>query len=251
MAKDVPVKTAKKTLDLIETIGRLGGATFSDVMNEMSMPKSTAHDYLHTLLDLGYIIEENGQYFLATKFLELGENRRRRMKIYRSAQPEIRRLADQTGEHASLMIEENGTGILLDTAVGEHALQLEVFPGQRMPLSTTAAGKVILAYLSDEYVETTLNQRGTPAPTQSSITDREELYDELEEIREQRYATDHEERIEGVRSIGVPIICGGTIRGAISIGGPVQRLTDDRIANELPTMLLETANVIEVNFTHS
>lgn len=251
MAQDVPVKTAKKTLELIETIGRLDGATFADVMTEMSMPKSTAHDYLQTLLELGYIIEENDRYYLATKFMELGEKRRRRMKIYRSARPEIRKLAEETGEHASLMIEENGVGVLLDTAVGEHALQLEVFPGQRLPLTTTAPGKVILAYLPDERVETILDERGIPAPTPNSITDRDRLYDELEQIRDQRYATDHEERIEGVRSIAVPILCGNTIRGAISVGGPVQRLTDDRMAEELPTMLLETANVVEVNYVHA
>lgn len=251
MAQSVPVKTAQKTLELIETIGRLDGATFADVMNEMSMPKSSAHDYLQTLLELGYIVEEDGQYFLATKFMELGEKRRRRMKIYRSAHPEIQKLAETTGEHASLMIEENGLGVLLDTAVGEHALQLEVFPGQRLPLTTAAPGKAILAYLPDEYVETILDEHGIPAVTESSITGRDELYDELAAIREQGYATDHGERIEGVRSIGVPIICGDTVRGAISIGGPVQRLTDDRIADELPTMLLETANVVEVNYIHS
>lgn len=251
MGDDVQVKTAKKTLELIETIGRLNGATFSDVMDEMKMPKSTAHDYLHTLLDLGYIVEDDGKYYLATKFLELGEKRRRKMKIYRSARPEIRKLAEKTGEHASLMIEENGMGVLLDTAVGEHALQLKVFPGQRLPLSTTAPGKVILAYLPDDRVETILDEHGTPAATQNSITDRDMLYDELENIRKQRYATDHEERIEGVRTIAVPIICGNTMRGAISVGGPVQRLTDDRMADELPTMLLETANVIEVNYTHA
>lgn len=251
MTQDVPVKTAKKTLELIEMIGALDGATFADVMNEMSMPKSTAHDYLQTLLELGYIIEDNGQYYLATKFMELGEKRRRRMKIYRSARPQIRKLAEETGEHASLMIEENGLGVLLDTAVGEHALQLEVFPGQRLPLTTTSPGKAILAHLPDEYVETILDEHGTPAPTENSITDRDRLYEELESVRERGYATDHEERIEGVRSIGVPIICGGTVRGAISVGGPVQRLTDDRMADELPTMLLETANVVEVNYTHS
>ena len=251
MPQDVPVKTARKTLELIEMISGANGATFADVMNEMSMPKSTAHDYLQTLLKLGYIIEDDGQYYLATKFMELGEKRRRRMRIYRSARPEIRKLAENTGEHASLMIEENGLGVLLDTAVGEHALQLEVFPGQRLPLTTTAPGKVLLAYLPDEYVESILDERGISAPTQNSITDRDELYEELETIREQRYATDHEERIEGVRTVAVPIICRNTIRGAISVGGPVQRLTDDRMAEELPTMLLETANVIEVNYVHA
>lgn len=251
MSHGIRVKTAKKTLELIETIGRLDGATFSEIMEEMGMPKSTVHDYLHTLLELGYIIEEDEQYYLATKFLKLGEKRRRRMKIFQSARPEIRKLAEETGEHASLMIEENGIGILLDTATGEHALQLKVHPGQRLPLSTTAPGKVILAHLPEERVAEILDEHGTPAATPNSITDRETLYDELETIREQGYATAHEERVEGVRSIAVPIICHGTVRGAISVGGPVQRLTDDRMNDELPTLLLETANVIEVNYSHA
>lgn len=251
MTYDVQVKTAKKTLELIEMIGRFDGAGFSDVMDEMGMPKSTAHDYLRTLLELGYIIEEDGEYYLSTRFLELGEKRRRKMAIYQSARPEIDKLAEETGEHASLMIEENGVGVLLATATGEHALQLQVFPGQRLSMSTTAPGKVILAHLSDDRVTAILDEHGTPAATSNSITDRDRLRSELEEIRERGYATDHEERVEGVRSIAAPVVCNGRVRGAISIGGPVQRLTDDRMADELPTMLLETANVVEVNYTHS
>ncbi|MFC6719793.1 IclR family transcriptional regulator [Natrialbaceae archaeon GCM10025810] len=251
MTQDVPVKTAKKTLELIETIDHLNGASFMEVMNEMKMPKSTVHDYLQTLLELGYVIEEGGQYYLGTKFLELGERRRRRMKIYQAAEPEIQKLATETGEHSSLMIEENGIGVLLATATGEHALQLEVYPGQRLPLSTSAPGKAILAHLPEEQVEEILDEHGTPAVTPNSITNREVLYEEFRTIRDRGYATDHGERVEGVRAIAVPIISNGTVHGAVGIGGPVQRLTDDRMADELPTLLLETANVIEVNYKYS
>ncbi|WP_265112069.1 IclR family transcriptional regulator [Halosolutus halophilus] len=251
MGQDVSVNTAKRTLDLLEHVGRYDGVTFSEVMEAMDMPKSTAHDYLQTLLTLGYLIESDGKYHLSTKFLDLGEQRRRDMAIYQAARPNIRKLARETGEHSSLMIEENGRGVLLDTAIGDEAVSLNVRPGQRLPLTTTAPGKAILAHLPDQRIEDILDKHGLPIATPNTIIDREDLFDELDSIEQRGYALDLEEHVEGIRSIGAPIVVRGTVVGAIGLGGPVRRFSDERLADEFPELLLEAANVIEVNYLHS
>ncbi|MFC6719852.1 IclR family transcriptional regulator [Natrialbaceae archaeon GCM10025810] len=251
MGQGVSVNTAKRTLDLLEHVGRCDGVTFSEVMEAMEMPKSTAHDYLQTLLMLGYLIESDGKYYLSTKFLELGEQRRRDMAVYKAARPNIRKLARETGEHSTLMIEENGYGVLLDAATGDEAVSLNVRPGQRLPLTTTAPGKAILAHLPDQRIDDILDERGLPVATSNTIIDREDLLDDLETIEQRGYALDLEEQVEGVRSIGVPLVVRGTVVGAIGLGGPVRRFSDERLADEFPELLLEAANVIEVNYMHS
>lgn len=236
---------------MLEIIDDLQGGTLGEITEAAALPKSTTHDYLQTLRQLGYLIAEDGEYNLSTKFLELGEKRRRRMEIYQPARPEIERLAHETGEHASLLVEENGVGVLLDHEAGDDALRLDLFVGQRYPLPVTAPGKAILAHLSAERTASILDECEIPAATQNTITDRDRLYRELEDIREKGYAVDDEEHVQGVRAVSTPIICRKTVLGAITIGGPVQRLTDDRIADELPTKLRESANIIEVNYVHS
>lgn len=251
MSHSVQVKTAGKTVRILEVIHEIAGGTLGEISEAMAMPESTTHDYLRTLRQLGYVVEDDGEYALSTKFLELGEKRRRRMKIYRSARPEIERLAEESGEHASLLIEENGAGVLLDYEAGNDALHLDLVVGERYPLPVTAPGKAILAHFSAERTASILDEHEIPAATQNTITDRDRLYRELEDIREKEYAVDDEEHIEGVRAVSTPIICRNTVVGAITIGGPVQRLTDERIADELPTKLRESANIIEVNYIHS
>ncbi|MFP9191461.1 IclR family transcriptional regulator [Natrialbaceae archaeon A-CW1-1] len=251
MNDSVPVKTAKTTLEFVEVVAALDGATFAEITEAVDMPKSTAYDYLQTLLQTGYLIEENGEYVISTKFLELGESRRQRMKIFQSAKPEIEQLAEETGEHASLMIEENGLGVLLYIATGENALQLDAYGGQRFPLSTTAPGKAILAHLPRDQVDRIVEEHGMPPVTANTITDRETLYEELGSIRDLGYATDLQERIDGVNAVSAPILSKGQIQGAITVGGPAHRIVGDVLEEELPSMLLRTANVIQVNITYS
>jgi len=62
-----------------------------------------------------------------------------------------------------------------------------------------------LAFRPREEVEAILDEHGMPAATDNSITDRETFLEELDEIREQRYAVDREEGLPGLRCIAVPI----------------------------------------------
>lgn len=251
MSSTIQVKTAVKALEIIEVIDELNGCVIEEVMEAMDMAKSTTYDHLLTLRNLGYVIKTGEEYYLSTKFLELGEKRRRRMRIYQSSRPEIEKLAEKTGEHAGLTIEENDVGVLLALETGEDALQLSFHAGKRFPLPVTAPGKAILANLPEERTESILAEYGIPAATRNTITDHAHFSEELKTIREQGYAIDNEEHVLGVRAISVPVICQGEVLGAITIGGPVQRLTDERMANKFPPMILEAANVIEVNYIHS
>lgn len=251
MYMETPVKTSRVTFELIETIATLDGAGLTELTEYMDLPQSTVHDHLQTLERLGYLVKENGKYEIGTRFLELGKARQKRMEIYQQAKPEIENIAKETGEHASLMIEEDGLGVLLNIAKGENAVNINAHAGMRMPLTTTAPGKAILAHLPTDTVETYLDEHGMPAVTENTITSRDELFDELSEIQERRYAIDVEERIKGVCAVAVPILRNQTIQGAISVGGPVNRMSLERLEDDLSNMLLQSANVIQVNLTYS
>lgn len=128
------------------------------------------------------------------------------MKLYRVAASELQKLADQTGEHANLMIEKHGQGIFLYKVKGEDAVELDTYTGMRVDLQTTALGKAILAHLPETRIDEILNMHGLPRITENTVTDPAELKSELAEICERGYATDDEERVKGVRCVGVPIL---------------------------------------------
>ncbi len=252
MSKTVPIKAAKNTLAIVEVLRELDGAGVSEVATRLDMPTSTVHDHLRTLEQEEYLIKEGTEYHVGTRFLELGDQARSRKKVFTVARPEIDELAEMTGEHANLMIEEHGLGVFLYRARGTDAVQLDTHDGMRVPLQTTALGKSIMAHRPRAEVEAILDRHGMPEVTESTITDREELFAALEEIRERGYAIDDEERVMGMRCVAAPIVDEeGRAIAAVSVSAPKSRMQNEQFTDEVPERILRSANVIEVNLTYS
>ena len=247
-----PIKAAKTSFEIVETLRELNGGGVSEVAERLDKPTSTVHDYLRTLEADEYIVKEEGTYYVGTRFLQLGEQARARKEPFAIARPEVDDLADQTGEHANLMIEEHGLGVFLYKARGDKAVQLDTHAGMRVPLQTAALGKSIMAHRPREEVEAIIDRHGLPRVTENTITDRDELFDELEGIRERGYAYDDAERVKGMRCVAAPITDDdGRAIAAVSVSGPESRMREDHFTQEIPELVLRTSNVIEVNLTYS
>lgn len=248
---DVPVKATRVSLDVVDKLRELDGAGVTEVANELDLPRSTAHDHLRTLEELELVINEDGTYKIGTRFLEFGGYARQRMKVFDVAKPKLQELAEETGEHSNLMIEEHGWGVFLYKTEGENAVTLDTYNGYRVHLQTTALGKAMMAHMDEEQVRGILERHGLPSITDQTVTDEDELFEQLEEIRERGYAIDREERVHGMRCIAAPLCNGDEVLGAISISGPKSRMQGDRFETEIPQQVLRTANVIEVNMTYA
>jgi DNA-binding IclR family transcriptional regulator len=96
--------------------------------------------------------------------------------------------------------------------------------GTRAPVHSTAVGKTLLAFQSDEELER-IFAHGLPQSTPNTITDPKALRRELATVRARNYAVDDEESEIGLRAIAAPIrIDSGNVVAAISIAGPVHRM---------------------------
>lgn len=255
MPTTVPIQAAERTLKIVEILSRSDGLTISELASTLDIPKSTVYDYLQTLVELEYIVHHDDGYRLGTKLLGVGARRRLQYELFKTAKPELKRLADETGEHATLMIEEHGMGILLHTVMGSNAVEVVAHDGTRTYLHTTAPGKAILANLSPELTEQILKSygdNGLPGYASQTITSKSDLLEELEITRERGYALDENEAIDGMRGLGVPIIRrdNDSVAGAVSIYAPLNRSTSDEFEEEIPELLLQAANVIELNLSY-
>jgi DNA-binding IclR family transcriptional regulator len=248
MGANKPIQSVRNTFQIAETLAKLGGSSVTELADHVDMPKSTAHDYLRTMDEEGYVKTENGEYKLSYRFLDLGGKIRKRDKLYSVGRTELRKLADEVNEMASLVIEEQGQAVALHT---EHAGSLRgptAHTGGRAYLHAPAAGKAILAHTPEKRREEILKEHGLPEITENTITNRETLNEELSMIREQGYAIDQEEVFLGVRGLATIIKNKreGAVEGAISIYGP----TGGTDIDELRDRLFQAANVIEVNMTY-
>ena len=256
MKVSVPINAAKQTMEIIDILGSSNGLTLSELATDLDMPRSTVHDYLQTLMKLDYVEHHENGYHLSTHILEIGTRRRLQMEIYRTAKSELIQLADETEEHVTLVTEEHGMGVLLDTVMGAKAVEVFANDGTRTYLHTTAPGKAILAHMPEERRNAILdsyNGDDLPAFTNKTLTDREELFDEFEDIRDRGYAFDRNEALDGMQGVGAPIIRRNknTVVGAVSVYAPQNRITVEEFEKEISELLLQTTNVIEINLTYS
>lgn len=246
------VKTARTTFAILEELKRRNEATVTELTDAFDLSKSSVHNYLSTLEADGYVAREGNSYRVALRLLDLGGHARRTERIYDVAKDEVTALAEETGELANLLVEEHGRGVYLHRAHGEDAVKTDSYIGQRVHLHNTALGNAILAHLSSDRVDEIVDRHGLPATTENTITDRAELADELERVRETGVAFDDEARVKGLRCVAVPIVNNNdTVEGAISVSGPTSRFQNPRFREELPANLKSVANVIELNITYT
>ena len=246
-----PVKTVEKSFEIIEFLKENNGGTLNEIAEELGVAKSTAHRHLETLQSLHLAIREGNVYHPSLRFLEIGEYTQNRKKAFRMAEPKVQELAAETEERAQFIVEEHGIAVYVHRAIGEHAVQTDPGIGKRAPIHATAAGKAILAYLPEEYATQILEQYGQTKLTEYTITDRSDLFAELDRIREQQYSHNNQEMIEGLRAVGVPVLKdGGSVMGAFSVSGPTHRMKGDWFEQDLPDLMLGVANELELNLTH-
>lgn len=243
-----PVETVETAIALLETIKRLDGARLTEVVAEHDLAKSTVRRHLKTLERNGYLVTEGKEYDVALRFLDYGIFARNNSSLYHAARSKVDELAEETGERVWCMSEENGLVTNLCTASGKKSVRTTARVGARTYLHQIAGGKAILARLPEERVETIVDRRGLPAKTERTITDRDELHEELAEIRERGIAYNRQESINGLHAVAAPIVReGSTPIGSISISGPANRMKGTYFEETLPDLLLGTTNEIELN----
>ena len=235
---------------IIEALLDLDGATVTELSAELGIAKSTIHQHLATLLELGYAIKEGNEYNVGLRFLTIGEYAKKRNEAAALVEPMVEGLADETGERTQFFVEEHGRVIYLHTATGERAVRANRQTGEIRYIHSSAGGKAILSRMPRERIEGILDTHGLPAETDRTITDRETLFEELETIREQGYSVNKEESITGLWAIGVPAVVDGDVVGAFSVSGPRHRLENSELHGELPDLLLAAANELEIKLQY-
>ncbi len=246
------VKSTQTTFRIIEALEANDGARVTELATDLGLAKSTVHQQLSALVELGYVIQEDSQYQLGLAFLDLGEYVRTRKRAYTLSEPLVEELAAETGERAQFFAEEHGRAIYIHTKQGEHAVKADRRVGKQRYLHSSAGGKAILAHLPEARIEEVIDRWGLPQETDNTHADRESLFADLAEIHERGYSMNKAESISGLWSIGVPVMGpDGMPVGSFSISGPRHRMKAEQFHDETVDLLLGTANELELNIQYS
>ena len=246
------VKSVDHSCEIIDILRQSGGTTVSELASKIDLSPGSVHTHLSTLKAHNLVVQDEQLYRLGPQFLILGEHVRNNDRIYQSAKEAVEELAEATGECAHLIIEHRGCVFALYEAFGDNAIGEDYHARKREEslkhLHCTASGKAMLSQFPRERVDSIIDEHGMDQITTKTITDREELFDRLDRIRDRGFALNDEEQIIGIRAVGAPIMrTDGTVDGAISVSGPTSRLKSDRFREDIPEKVLYATNVAEVN----
>ncbi|PHQ40186.1 hypothetical protein DJ69_02205 [Halorubrum persicum] len=232
--------TTEQAIRLLDAVRRANGATISDLLSEFDISRSALYTHLNTLSDSGLVIRENGRYWVGIRSKEFSVAAETRKPSYQHVKNEIQYLENEFEAETEFLIEEAGRiNVIYHSENIDHNRV-------RLYAHNTAAGKAILADLPDQRVHEILDEHGLPQETENTITAKDELFDELEVISERGYAYNNNECFDGYHGIGATVGgIDGSILGAVTLGGPIYRIPENRLKNELVDALQNTTNEIE------
>lgn len=240
------VGAVDNTCRIIGVLHESNGARVTDLAHRLDLSKGAVHTHLATLRKNGFVVQDGQLYHLSLRFLDISEEVKNNTVVYRASKDKLNRLAEETDTRVQLVVEEFGTGVVLAIARGEHAVAPPTRIGKRDYLHCVASGKAILAHLPTERVAEIIDRHGLPKRTKNTITDPETLFDELDDIGSRGIAFNDEEKIQGLRAIGAPILgTNGEVLGAISASGSTSGMKGERYERDIPDLVSNVASTIE------
>jgi len=197
-----------------------------EVATKLEMAKSSAHDLMASLAKLGFLNKtEDSRYRLRWRLVTLSETLLATTELRKEAHPILEELAGQYQETIHLAVLDDTQAIYVDKLEGRQAVRVELTSlGARLYAHCSALGKVLLAYSSEEEVRRIIQTAGLPRFTPNTITDEEELQQNLIKIRKQGFAYDMEEILPDLCCVAAPIYNPrGHVIAAISMSIPAYR----------------------------
>ena len=119
--------------------------------------------------------------------------------------PYITELSRQTGETIDVSEMQKSKTVFVDQVIGSARLNIVSAIGEAFPLHCLASGKAMLSTLSEAELKKRMGRKPLERHTASTITNMDELVADLAKVRKTYVAFDHEEHLEGVSAVGVPL----------------------------------------------
>jgi IclR family acetate operon transcriptional repressor len=231
------VQSVHRALDLVEVVAARGGElTLGEIAASTKVPLPTVHRLLRTLVDRGYMRQvPNRRYALGFRLVPLGATAS--SMVGTDTEAVLGRLVDELGETANLAVLSGSRAEYVAQVPGRHTMRMFTEVGRQVDLHCTGVGKALLAQLDDERVRELVRRVGLHRQTEHTLVTEADLLADLGRVRERGYALDEQEQEAGVRCVAVPAGPEPFSWMAVSVSGPVTRMTDELVDRAVPLLV--------------
>jgi len=237
------IQSVTNALELLEEFrGEEAELGVTELSKRLGLHKNNVFRLLATLESRGYM-EQNkvtGNYRLGLNVLELGQVFIRQMGLLKMARPVLEEISSKCNETAYLGVIREDRVVYVDVVEALRPVRVVSRMGVGLPVYCTAIGKAQIAFESADELEAIFSGKELEQYTPKTIVGLDELFKELEVVRQKGYALDDEEFDDGIRCVGVPVrdYTRRVIAG-LSLSGPAYRFTDERLEKEVIPMAVD------------
>ena len=240
------IQSIARAVRILEVISECNeGYKLKDISERMGLQNTTVHNILSTLCQLGLAKQTGTGYCLGPKTLQLGSRYLDSLSLYESAYPLVKDLVTTFNE-SFFIVSLNGHEFTFLIKIDcTHNVKTTRVGADKSASHATAVGKVLLSSFSGSELDEFIKENILFEPfTKNTITTREELIRELDEIREVGYALDREETEAGLYCVAAPIYDHHRhIIASLGVSMPIQRFSAD-LLEQIRNKMLEYAGQI-------
>ncbi len=240
-----PNQSLAKALLILDTFN-IGQTEWGvrELSRELEINPATIYRILTTLTNAGYLEQDQDtqRYSLGPKVLRLANLYLHQNPLPETAQKVFESFADRFQYNFYLGTLVNFQLVYLAVFDGRGPIKIVVETGGVISLHSTALGKVLLSFQSDEFIRQFMEAVPLVGYTPRTIKDKAVLWEQIQKIREQKYAINDGEHYDEVGAIGVPVYDKqNRVKLAVSLAYPRHLMHEKRINIE---SLVDLANQV-------
>ncbi len=233
-------QSLKKGIETLKFLASRKSVGVTELADELKVNKSTAFRILDTFLEAG-MVEKNNEtlkYKLGPAILALSEQYYKNFNIIALAKPIMEKLAADIRESVHLCVCSNSRAVIIEQIMSDSRLVVNAKIGNSEPLHCSSVGKCLLAFASADTRANMIEGIDFEVFTEKTISSKETLISELENVRRKGYAVDDGELSPDIKCVAVPV---KDERGAcvysLGASGAKSRMTQEKIDRIVPLLL--------------
>ena len=242
------IYSLEKGLSLLSLFSQRGPQlSLSELGKAADMGLGTATRYVQTLMELGYLHRDplTKKYRLAPKILSLGFSLLKDMDLRDRVTPYLSEINREFGVGAQCAILDESEIVYVERFRARALVALDLTVGSRIPAYCTALGRAILAFMDPNAMKRIVEKMEMVSLTPYTITNKKDLFRELDLTRKRGYAVNIQELVMGQVGLAAPIFQGALVEGAFGFTSP--HLLDDKdLAATLIERMLKIAEKVSI-----
>jgi IclR family pca regulon transcriptional regulator len=246
------VKSLDRGLAVIRAFSEESSAmTLSDVARKTGLTRASARRFLHTLQALGYASSDGRFFRLEPRVLDLGYSYLSSLPVWGVAEQHMVPLVEALHESSSVTVLDGDEIVYVVRVPTKRIMTISLSVGSRLPAYPTSMGRVLLAQMPPDALDSYLERIELEPLTNKTVTDPDELRAILKTTRDQGWVIVDQELEDGVRSMSAPLRgAGNRVIAALNVSGHASRVSLSTMRSTFLPHLLETAEKISIQLRH-